>query len=706
MATSRLANILQQEYKTKGLIGGAASSLGKRSLEKLDIRNALFSGGGIGSIIGTKIFGKGYSATRNNTASNASQRTSPSSLTSDSSSILQDINTNSKITAKNSMALPAMAKQMNMMQKNIGNLTQYMTGKKSKGPDSYFKDASFRENAYESQFKAGDKQPTKVEGKEKSGGLLGLIGPIISLIGGVISAFASKISAIVASVGILSGIFTALGLAAASLSGVFKKILRFFIRSPLGRLLGLAAVAGAALGASSEANAGTIDAPNDGEEIDQNKPSMGEKIGYTAGAAALGAIGVNSIKKNLTPPAKTPGALTQLGDVGAKRAAAQTKWGKFLIWLERKAPRLFARIGVKLAAMGGLAAIPIAGWIGAIISAGFLIWDAYYVYQLWTEYSGSPESKDSESNIAATSPTILEETNYDVNGNVTGPTPSSTASATNSSSTGTTPSSTSSANVDLPKGGSISSSEAIDHLVKQGLTPAQAAGVVGNLVQESKLNSGAQNKSEGSYGLAQWRLSRLADLTSFAASKGKDIGDPKTQLDFIMHELRGKEKKAGQMLFASKTAEEAANNFGTYYERPKTVEASRAKYASKALAEYKPGTGGSSDTMLATSGADIATYGEFAAGVDAIAGSTPSVAPAAPKISGPAVATASAAKESAASNKSAFSSADMADILSVIGGPKTSGSSGGSGMNQVVSTSKSTPYHSDFYSNLVRTQAL
>jgi len=674
MATSRLANILQQEYKTKGLIGGAASAVSGRLKEKLDIRNALFSGGGIGSIIGTKIFGKGYSATRNNTASNASQRTSPSSLTSDSSSILQDINTNSKITAKNSMALPAMAKQMNMMQKNIGNLTQYMTGKKSKGPDSYFKDASFRENAYESQFKAGDKQPTKVEGKEKSGGLLGLIGPIISLIGGVISTFASKISAIVASVGILSGIFTALGLAAESLSGVFKKILRFFIRSPLGRLLGLAAVAGAALGVSSEANAGTIDAPNDGEKIDQNKPSMGEKIGYTAGAAALGAIGVNSIKKNLTPPAKTPGALTQLGDVGAKR--------------------------------GGLAASPIAGWIGAIISAGFLIWDAYYVYQLWTEYSGSPESKDSESNIAATSPTILEETNYDVNGNVTGPTPSSTASATNSSSTGTTPSSASSANVDLPKGGSISSSGAIDHLVKQGLTPAQAAGVVGNLIQESSLNSGNYNKSEGAYGLAQWRKERLADLTSFAASKGKDIGDPKTQLDFIMHEMRGKEKKAGQMLFASKTAEEAANNFGTYYERPKTVEATRAKYASKALAEYKPGTGGSSDTMLATSGADIATYGEFAAGVDAIAGSTPSVAPAAPKISGPAVATASAAKESAAANKSAFSSADMADILSVIGGPKTSGSSSGSGMNQVVSTSKSTPYHSDFYSNLVRTQAL
>ena len=119
MATSRLANILQQEDKTKGLIGGAASSLGKRSLEKLDIRNALFSGGGIGSIIGTKIFGKGYSATR---GSGTGKTTSPNVLTSDSSSILQDININSKITAKNSMALPAMAKQMNIMQKNIAKL--------------------------------------------------------------------------------------------------------------------------------------------------------------------------------------------------------------------------------------------------------------------------------------------------------------------------------------------------------------------------------------------------------------------------------------------------------------------------------------------------------------------------------------------------------------------------------------------------------
>jgi hypothetical protein len=56
---SRLADILKNEYKSKGVLGGAASALGKRTREKLDIRNALFGGSGIGSIVGRKIFGKG-----------------------------------------------------------------------------------------------------------------------------------------------------------------------------------------------------------------------------------------------------------------------------------------------------------------------------------------------------------------------------------------------------------------------------------------------------------------------------------------------------------------------------------------------------------------------------------------------------------------------------------------------------------------------
>ena len=137
-----------------------------------------------------------------------------------------------------------------------------------------------------------------------------------------------------------------------------------------------------------------------------------------AGGAVLSAGG---LKNNLTPPAKKPGFLTDFGEVGAKRAAAQTRWGRFLIWLEKKSPRLFARIGVKLAAMAGLAAVPIAGWIGAIINAGFLIWDAYAVYELWTEFNNTSTEETTKS---TTPEPVLEGSNIDAMGNVTGPSPS------------------------------------------------------------------------------------------------------------------------------------------------------------------------------------------------------------------------------------------------------------------------------------------
>jgi hypothetical protein len=198
---SRFASILQQEYQTKGLFSGAASATGKRAREALDIRNALFSGGGIGSIMGTKIFGKGYSASA--TRGNSGSETTSPSLGGASNSILEDIKTNSEITAKNSMALPSMAKQMNIMQKNIAKLVRVFGEKPSSKADSFFSNAKFRENQYESQF--NNKSPSRVNAngtKKEEGGegffskIFGMgIANIISLIlggllkGGLIVGF-------------------------------------------------------------------------------------------------------------------------------------------------------------------------------------------------------------------------------------------------------------------------------------------------------------------------------------------------------------------------------------------------------------------------------------------------------------------------------------------------------------------------------------
>lgn len=144
---SRLASILEQEYKTKGLVGGTASAVGKAAKEKLDIRNALFSGEGIGSVIGTKIFGKGYSATRKT----GGKTTSPISdnLSSGESPVLQEMNANMKLTAKNSMSLPMMARDMNLMKLNIFKLVKAFGDKPNTNKtDMFWEKSKIRDAAY------------------------------------------------------------------------------------------------------------------------------------------------------------------------------------------------------------------------------------------------------------------------------------------------------------------------------------------------------------------------------------------------------------------------------------------------------------------------------------------------------------------------------------------------------------------------------
>lgn len=82
---------------------------------------------------------------------------------------------------------------------------------------------------------------------------------------------------------------------------------------------------------------------------------------------------------------------------------------------------------------------------------------------------------------------------------------------------------------------------------KHGLTEAQAAGIVGNLMQESTMNTGARNAGDGrdgsdSIGIGQWNGQRARNLRAFG---GDSAGQLDTQLDFVMHELRGKGGNGG-----------------------------------------------------------------------------------------------------------------------------------------------------------------
>lgn len=66
---------------------------------------------------------------------------------------------------------------------------------------------------------------------------------------------------------------------------------------------------------------------------------------------------------------------------------------------------------------------------------------------------------------------------------------------------------------------------AYDYLQRRyNLTPVQAAGVVGNLMQESSMNTGARNRGDGSdgsdsIGIGQWNGGRAKALRAFAADR-------------------------------------------------------------------------------------------------------------------------------------------------------------------------------------------
>jgi hypothetical protein len=101
----------------------------------------------------------------------------------------------------------------------------------------------------------------------------------------------------------------------------------------------------------------------------------------------------------------------------------------------------------------------------------------------------------------------------------------------------------------------------------RGYSREQAAGIVGNLIQESGLNPNTVHDNGTGLGIAGHRLERLDALKAFAASKGKPVNDFQTQLEFIDQELNTTEGKTGAALRAAKTPEAAAAAF-INYERP------------------------------------------------------------------------------------------------------------------------------------------
>jgi hypothetical protein len=135
---------------------------------------------------------------------------------------------------------------------------------------------------------------------------------------------------------------------------------------------------------------------------------------------------------------------------------------------------------------------------------------------------------------------------------------------------------------------------AFEYYKSKGLEPHIAAGIVGNLMQES--GNFRQDVIEGkkygdnglAFGIAQWHPERASQFKKWATSSGRNPYTLESQLDYVINEP-GESQNALQALKKARTSEEAAYIFAKMYERPKVVDPNRIGYAKSLYPKHKGG---------------------------------------------------------------------------------------------------------------------
>jgi hypothetical protein len=156
----------------------------------------------------------------------------------------------------------------------------------------------------------------------------------------------------------------------------------------------------------------------------------------------------------------------------------------------------------------------------------------------------------------------------------------------------------SSPNVDEPIGSTsqelfANDKKCFDYFVGKGLTAIQAAGIVGNLDQESGASPTAVQPGGPGRGLAQWSVGGRWDhdagdnATSYASSHGMSVWSLDLQLDFIWYELTNFPGYGLASLKAATNITDAVKAFQNKFEGCGTcVETQRITYAKAVLAAY------------------------------------------------------------------------------------------------------------------------
>lgn len=163
-----------------------------------------------------------------------------------------------------------------------------------------------------------------------------------------------------------------------------------------------------------------------------------------------------------------------------------------------------------------------------------------------------------------------------------------------------------------------------------GYSPIQAAGLVGNLMQESGtgLRTDIVGDAGASHGIAQWNQGRLAAMRGYQSPLGAK-SELDRQVDYLAHELKTSEARAGGLIRGATDLGGAVRG-GVAFERPNPKYANVANRLSYAQAVYANQTG-QNPTMAASGGAPPGAAPPAAGG----GGVSAPAAPVAPAMPGP-----------------------------------------------------------------------
>ena len=214
---SRFEQIYRQKTQAgEGTFSAVGSTAKERLKERADLRR-LFSDKGMFGAMLESALGKAYKYGEKGASKKGVDSEREPLIDNKQISIIR---INTAITAKNSMVLPGMARDMNVMRQNIVRMTKATTGSAVTKADTHFLKSKQREIAYESSLDkmiAGKKESKVSTKKEESKGLFSSIfGGVGSILGGIGSVFKGGGS-------IIGGIFSGLSsIVGGVLGGVFR----------------------------------------------------------------------------------------------------------------------------------------------------------------------------------------------------------------------------------------------------------------------------------------------------------------------------------------------------------------------------------------------------------------------------------------------------------------------------------------------------